>query len=487
MENKLIKFISFVFGVFLFITPSFVGAENLYKFNIDSSYNPDNTQQYQVSSELKSSFSRLDFYVDSDFLSSKSWTERNEMNNTFSSLSNEFETKIYPQLTEVFGTEKHSTKVGIEKIAVLFYPMKEGVRGYIRNIDAYDKIINPSSNQMEVIYLNSNYIDSPLLPEILAHEFTHLIELNQKELKNGIAEDIWLNEARAEYAVTLLGYNNDGEEGYLDKRIKDFILKPTDSLTEWSNTNYDYGAVSMFVHYLVEQYGLNILKDSLNYSKIGIDSINEALKNNNYKETFEDVYSNWSVAVYLNDCSVSSKYCYVNGKLKNLKVLPVNTFMPFFQESSVSVNQSIKNWSSNWQKFVGVNGNFKLEIKSPEKCKFKAFYITKDQYEKSLVKIINFNPGETKEVIVPNISENISPIVFIFSIEGSELEKTTPNLFFVYSTTASVTLEENFSEPEVNLPIETDKPLNQMTREELLRVLLKVIIYLLSQGKTINY
>jgi len=486
MKIEFIKFICFFLGMFLFVTPVSAANENIYKFNIDPSYNSEDVQQYQISSELKNSFGRLDFYVDSTYLSSKDWTERNEMSNAFSNLSSDFEVKIYPQLTTTFGTEKHSSKEGIERIAVLFYPMKEGVRGYIRTIDAYDKIINPSSNQMEIIYLNSNYIDSPLLPEILAHEFTHLIELNQKEIKNGVAEDTWLNEARAEYAVTLLGYNDGSEEGYLDKRIKDFITKPTDSLTEWNNTNYDYGVVSMFIHYLVEQYGLNILKDSLHSSKTGIDSINEALKNNNYKETFEDVYSGWSIAAYLNDCSVSSKYCYTNEKLKNLKVLPVNTFMPFFKESSVSVNQSIINWSSNWQKFVGVNGNFKLEIKSPEKCNFKVSYIFKDQYEKSYVKVISFNSGEKKEIIIPNISENISPIIFIFSVEGTELEKTTPNLFFIYSTTASITSDSPLEEDN-SLPFETDKPLSQMTREELLRVLLRVIIYLLSQGRTINY
>jgi hypothetical protein len=482
MEIKYIKFICFFIGAFLFTAPVFAANENLYKFNIDSLYNPDSSQQYQISTELKNSYNRLDFYVDSSFLNSKDWTEKNEMNNTFSNLSAEFEDKIYPQLVSTFGTEKHSTSEGTERIAVVFYPMKEGVRGYIRNIDAYDKTINPSSNQMEVIYLNSSYIDSPLLPEILAHEFTHLIELNQKEIKNGTAEDTWLNEARAEYAVTLLGYNDKDGDIYLDKRIKDFLVKPTDSLTEWTNTVYDYGSVSMFVHYLVEQYGLSILKDSLASSKVGIASINEALKNNNYSDTFNDIYNNWSIAVYLNDCSVSSKYCYTDKNLKDVKVLPVNTFMPFFKESSVSMNQSIRNWSSNWQKFVGVNGNFKIDIKSPEKCNFKVSYIYKDQSEKSYVKTVSFKSGEEKEIIIPNLSENISPVIFIFSVEGAELEKITPNLFFVYSTVASIT-SDSPSEEEIKLPFETDKPLSQMSTDELLRVLLKVIVYLLSQGR----
>jgi len=338
------------------------------------------------------------------------------------------------------------------------------------------------SNQREIIYLNSGYIDNPLLPEILAHEFTHLIELNQKEIKNDVPEETWLSEAIAEYAVTLLGYNGENGESYLDKRIKDFLAKPTDPLTEWTGTVYDYGSVSMFIHYMVEQYGLIVLKSTLVSQKTGIESINEALKENNYKETFVDIYNNWVVAVYLNDCSVGSQYCYTGGKLKNVRILPVNTFMPFFNESSLSMNQSIRNWSSNWQKFVGVNGDFKMEVKSPENCNFKVSYIYKDQYEKSHVKMVDFKSGETKEIAILNVKENISPVVFIFSIEGTELEKTVSNLFFVYNTTASVTIN-NSQEPEIDLPFETDKPLSQMNREELLRVLLRIIIILILQGK----
>jgi hypothetical protein len=38
-------------------------------------------------------------------------------------------------------------------------------------------------------------------------------------------------------------------------------------------------------------------------------------------------------------------------------------------------------------------------------------------------------------------------------------------------------------EPEIELPFETDKQLSQMSREELLGVLLRLIITLILQGK----
>jgi len=469
------------FGVLvLFFAPIFANAEEIVpeKFNIDPTYNQNGNQQYQTSALLRNSFNRLDFYIEESFLNGKSWTEKNEINNIFFNLNAEFEGKIYPQLTSIFGKEKNTTGKEIQRITILFYPMKEDVRGYIRNIDAYDKGINSSSNQRRIIYLNSSYINNPILTEILAHEFTHLIELNQKEIQKGIPEDVWLNEARAEYAVTLLGYNNK-DDSYLDKRVKDFLNKPTDPLIEWSGTNYDYGVVSMFVHYMVEQYGIDILKDTLASSKIGIESIDEFLKNKGHKETFADIYTNWSIATYLNDCSVDGKYCYSNQKLKDVKVLPLSTFMPFQKDSTVSMNQLIRDWSSNWQKFVGGNGNLKLQIKSPEDCVFKVSYIVKGESEKSVVKKLDFKEAETKEVVVSNLN-NSSQIVFIFSITGTSLQSANP--FFVYNTIASST-GDNPTESEINLPFAIEKPLNQMSREELLIVLLKVIVYLISQGR----
>jgi len=60
----------------------------------------------------------------------------------------------------------------------------------------------------------------------LAHELTHLITFNQKERLNNIQEEIWLNEARAEYAPTLCGYNDEYEGSYLKSRVDDFLKNP---------------------------------------------------------------------------------------------------------------------------------------------------------------------------------------------------------------------------------------------------------------------
>ena len=100
-----------------------------------------------------------------------------------------------------------------------------------------------------MIYLNSEYIRSSRAKSFLAHEFTHLIVFNQKEREYGIEEDIWLNELLAEYASTLVGYDDIYEGSNLEKRVNIFLEEPSDSIAEWQNEKTDYGVTNLFGQY----------------------------------------------------------------------------------------------------------------------------------------------------------------------------------------------------------------------------------------------
>ncbi|MDD5696484.1 MAG: hypothetical protein PHO90_00730, partial [Candidatus Pacebacteria bacterium] len=59
-------------------------------------------------------------------------------------------------------------------------------------------------------------------------------------------------------------------------------------------------------------------------------------------------------------------------------------------------------------------------------------------------------------------------------------------LFYsITATTFSQPVENQGSGSDIQLPFEVSKPLGQMNREELLSVLLRLIIYLLLQGKLV--
>jgi hypothetical protein len=473
------------FFVFLAFIPNFAKADSLGQrtnFFVDKDYSTSKVSQ--VSATFLRDFPKLYFYFDYDWWNKKTEKEKENINLILENLNSEFENNIYPTLTGKFGSEWTPGIDKDKKITVLFYPMVSDARGYIRNIDGYEKIIVPESNQKEMIYLNADIVDGPLLKDFLAHEFMHLITFNQKERRIGEKEDVWLNEARSEYVSTLLGYNDPEKEGnYLKRRLSIFIEKPSDSLTEWSGSTYDYGVVSMFTHYLVDNYGIEILVDSLKNSKVGIESLNEALKARGYKDNFSDIFTNWIIASYINDCSVGERYCYRNENLKSIHIIPFNNFLPVSGESTLSLGQTLSNWSAHWQKFSGTKNNLKIQFDGKGQDGVKVIYLTKDYFGKYEIKELILDSYIKGEVIIPNMGIDKSFAMVIPSIQRPTDEKLN---YFYYITASAFDPnngEQNNSVDNVNLPFAIDKPLNQMNREELLIVLLKVIIYLVSQGK----
>ncbi|KKS17941.1 MAG: hypothetical protein UU76_C0029G0007 [Parcubacteria group bacterium GW2011_GWC1_41_7] len=321
-------------------------------FYINSSY--DQAEREKINAVLVRSTGRLYFYIDEGWWNTENQVAQKEY---LDLLGVEFENRIYPILSSFYGREWIPGIDNDIKITALLHPMKKEAGGYFRSNDEYEKIQVSDSNEREMVYLNAEYLDnSTLIKSFLAHEFVHLITFNEKTIKNGIEEETWLDEARAEYASTLLGYDDKYQGSILEKRVQYFLEKPNGPLTEWNNTKYDYGRISMFTHYLADHYGVGILRDSLNYSKAGIESINYALKKNGYNKKFIDIFGDWVVAVVINDCNYGSTYCYLNKNLKNIYINPIINFLPVTGNSTLTMSDGAKAWSGNWYKIIGGGG-----------------------------------------------------------------------------------------------------------------------------------
>ena len=442
-RNSKTKIILIIFFTLLIGTGVFAQSQ---QFFVDPSY--DLKGRSQILATLQKTGPNLYFYIDEDWWLNFDSQKRGEVLEAIRSLSSEFDNKIYPTLTATFGPEWKPGIDNDERITILFHPMKKEAGGYFNSGNEYTKFENPESNQREMVYLNTNYIDSPLVRSFLTHEFIHLITFNQKEKLRGISEEVWLNEARAEYSPTLLGYDSPFQGSNLEKRIKTFLANPSDSLTEWRSEEADYGGLNLFTQYLVEKYGIQILIDSLKSKETGISALNSALKKNGFSEDFSQIFSDWLITVYLNNCSLSEKYCYKNENLKGVRVAPSLIFLPLEGETTLSTTYLTKEWAGNWYKIIGGQKGIKLEFSGFPGVKFQVAYLLEDKKGIISIDFLKLNDSQKGEISLPDFAGNITSITLIPSIQSKISDFSDKEPFYTFSLKISALKSE---EEEIKL------------------------------------
>jgi hypothetical protein len=426
-------------GLLFFVLPVLVRADytgQRTNFFIDPSY--DLEKREKTSAILEKTSQRAYFYIDENWFNSLNYEQKNKVFSSLDSLSFEFDNKIYPTLTSTFGSEAKPGIDNDERITILIHPMNEEAGGYFNSGDGYPKSQNPKSNEREMVYLNAKRINEPQVKSLLAHEFLHLITFNQKDLLRKVSEETWLNEARADYAPTLLGYDDVFEGSNLQRRVKNFLERPHDSLTEWRNERYDYGVVNLFTQYLVDHYGIKILVDSLQSSKVGIPSINEALTKNGFKEDFSQIFTDWTITVLVNDCNLGPKYCYKNQNLKNLKVNPLINFLPLVGESELSINYVTRDWAGNWQKIIGGKGILTFEFDGSDEVFFRVPYLVCDYQEKCNLDFLKLDKNQKGEISIPEFNTKYNSLIIIPSIQSKFLGFDGTERSYLFSWRASI-------------------------------------------------
>ena len=429
-------------GIMLFI-PVFAQAISIKQerlFNIQYDY--DLSGRHKIDAELIKTTNDLYFYADKEWFNELSSGNKRDIDKKIYKLANEFEHQIYPILTQTFGFEDNPGIDNDPRTIVVLHPMKKDIGGYIQTADNYSSQLYSRSNEGQIIYLNADNIfalSSDRLRYHLAHEFMHLITIKQNP-----NEEVWLNEARAEYTETLLGYGEDWDNSNLQRRIKQFLNSTKTSLLDWDNTNYDYAEVNLLTHYLVDHYGIDILVDSLHSSESGVAALNYALQKNGFFENFSDVFSNWLIANVVNNCSENSKYCYKNPYLKNVTVIPYTYYLPTTGRASLSVTDSLTPWSAKWQKIVGGKDIIKMKWTIPESTSISKipYIIVKDDGQNK-VGFFDFEGSNMDEIFVPDFGDkNISLITIPF------LTSTRSDKLYYFSWDVSVLENSDQSEAE---------------------------------------
>jgi len=330
-------------------------------FLIDSSY--DSKDRSEAQAYLKKINSNAYFYVEKEYYDGLSSNLKKEFDLSLNLLANDFENTIYPKMKQIFGSEWNPGIDNDSRITIFFTKTKENIGGYFNPNDEYKKsdVVGGKSNEREMIYLNAVFINNHRIKSFLAHEFQHMITWHYKNKLRNASDDIWLNEARSEYASTAIGYDDEYSISNLKARVENFKTNPVDSLTEWQNNIYDYSSVNLFAQYLVERFGKDIFKRMLDNNKIGIESINKALSDLYYNDTFESVFTDWTVTNYVNGAAPDDKYKYQNPNLSynNLHIPPKNNY-ELSANSTENISGSIKDWSAEYYEFAIINQNYAL-------------------------------------------------------------------------------------------------------------------------------
>ncbi len=443
------KFYWLVLGV---VFGSFLCAENALAFklgenqvfSIDASY--DINDRAQINATLRQVGDHALYYAADDWWLSLGPVEAESANAAILNLSNEFDKTIYPRLTQVFGSEWSPGIDNDLRITILITKIKKGTGGYFNSIDEYSKAQIASSNEREMIYLNSIYLSSFSAKSFLAHEFQHMINFYQKEKLRNSVEDIWLNEARSEYASSLCGYDSPYEGSNLERRVRDFLRYPTDSLTEWQNESADYAAVNLFMQYLVSRYGEQILTKMMKTEIVGIDSINQALALAGFSERFRDIFNNWTVANFVNDCQLGEgqRYCYLNSRLtyEYFHLRPqMSNLLAVREGVNFSFADSLKDWSGRWYEILplGSGLNLMVNFQGASATNFQAALLIFNIDGSKNIRFLKLDSAQAAGAIVPDFGNQASGVVLVLFSQTKQSGFSANEPTYQFSYNAKIT------------------------------------------------
>jgi len=200
-----------------------------------------------------------------------------------------YEEDIYPVVTGIFGSEWNPGVDNDQRLNILNASLR-GVAGYYDSTDEYPISVRPKSNERELIYINAKSVlpGETNYDQVLSHELQHAIHWNLDA-----SEDTWVNEGLAELSSSIaLDYSFS---------VRQFLRASPISLTNWPTSSVggiaNYGAASLFMHFLTEHYGgQDNIKTLVSQSEDGIANIDAYLEESGYEARFEDLFREWAAA-----------------------------------------------------------------------------------------------------------------------------------------------------------------------------------------------
>ena len=273
----------------------------------------------------------------------------------------EFDDLIYEKNVELMGSPdgRIGDIDGDPKVTIFVVPLNGAGGLYLQK----DEVTGLYSNCREMIYIDSSLGATKGALMTIMHEFNHLIWFN-----NEMDEGHFLLEGVAEFAVYFGGYlssptNNPGIN--LTWHTNNFKINHQKSLLSFyldnnSPFSEDYGQSYMFMFYLVEQFGIDFLKELVLTLLDGPKGIDYALKATDNNITFNEVYLNWITACAIDQETIADGvYSFRNA---DFVVDPNNIISNYpTQESNIKHYP----YGCHVMKLLNPPDNFKLTVTNP--------------------------------------------------------------------------------------------------------------------------
>jgi immune inhibitor A len=252
-----------------------------------------------------------------------------------------FEEESYPLVHSIVGSEWSPGVDGDPHLYMLYASgLGNSVAGLFWPVDEYSPLVHEYSNGHEMFYLSADNVSlaSGYIESVLAHEFQHMVHWNVDR-----SEETWLNEGFSELVELILGFEIGGFD-YI------YSLDTDKPLTRWPSepgaAGEHYGQVFLFVTYLYDRFGEEIIRAIASNPADGLVGIDQALTIEGVRDPLsgdlinaDDVFLDWAVSLALQDPGLA------DGRygLQSYTNAPIPRFNDTFEGCPFSVEERTVN------------------------------------------------------------------------------------------------------------------------------------------------
>lgn len=220
-----------------------------------------------------------------------------------------FERQTYPSVRQHFGPEPAHGVDGDPHLVFLMGNVP-GVAAYFSSADSYPRVVNPRSNEHDMMYVNLQALrpGSATFDGVIAHEFQHMVHSNRCPY-----QETWVDEGAAELATVVAGFGGRNTAG--------FAANPDVQLTAWrtgiGQISRHYEAAFLFTRYLMDRFGgPSVLPEMFSSCGRGTQQFEPFLQGQGV-ESFDSVVADWATANFLNDRHVDDgRYGYLSQPIQ---------------------------------------------------------------------------------------------------------------------------------------------------------------------------